>query len=190
MTQKFLSISFIAVFVGLASVHAQQPTPPKEPGQEEGDPKTGEKKNDDQASSPRFWQTKLDGGEYMIALDRISSISRHKYVLDGALIVDEVTIDSIGQALARFYFITPITDAATTNAAANLTKRVSEVVEQVGDRVAPGVQDMVVKKYPDTTHARTIEYRLLSENDLKALFTSAKNAWESGRGRKFTITAP
>ena len=41
----------------------------------------------------------------MVALDRIASVSRHKYVLDGALIIDEVTVDTVGQASARFYFI-------------------------------------------------------------------------------------
>ena len=46
---------------------------------------------------------------------------------------------------------------------------------------------MVVKKFPDTTHARTIEYRLLSESELGALYGSVRTAWETGRGRKFRI---
>jgi hypothetical protein len=45
---------------------------------------------------------------------------------------------------------------------------------------------MVIKKYPDTSHARTIEYRLLSEKDLSALYASVRNAWETGRGRQFS----
>ena len=32
----------------------------------------------------------------MVGLDRIASVSRHKYVLDGALIIDEVTVEQTG----------------------------------------------------------------------------------------------
>jgi len=45
---------------------------------------------------------------------------------------------------------------------------------------------MVVKKYPLTTHAKTIEYRLLTEAQLNALYQSARTAWVSGKGRVFT----
>ena len=67
------------------------------------------KNTEDSPQSNRFWQATLPGGHYMVALDRISSVSRHRYVLlDGSAIVDEVTIDALGQALARFYYIAPV----------------------------------------------------------------------------------
>ena len=53
-------------------------------------------------------------------------------------------------------------------------------------RAGTSAQDMVVKKYPDTTHAKSIEYRVLSEAELTSLYGSARTAWESGRGRQFT----
>jgi hypothetical protein len=112
-------------------------------------------------------------------------VSRHQYVLDGTLIVDEVTVDSLGQALARFYFIMPITDAVNANAATQLASRGKELIDKVAQRAGTGVQDMVMKKYPETTHARTIEYRLLSEQELGALYSSVRSSWETGRGRKF-----
>ena len=43
-----------------------------------------------------FWQGSLPGGSYAVALSRITSISKHEYLLDGNLIVTEVTIDTIG----------------------------------------------------------------------------------------------
>ena len=46
---------------------------------------------------------------------------------------------------------------------------------------------MVVKKFPETTHARSIEYRVLSEAELGAVYGSVKTAWETGRGRRFSI---
>lgn len=134
----------------------------------------------------RFWQAALSGGHYMVALDRISSVSRHKYLLDGAVIVDEVTVDALGQALARFYFISPVTDAAPGNAVGEIAKRGRELVEKAADRAGADVQNMVIKKYPDTSHARTIEYRILSAADLTALYASVRSAWETGRGRQFS----
>ena len=143
-------------------------------------------KTGDSAGPGRFWQATLGGGHYMVALDKIASLSRHKYVLDGALIVDEVTVDSMGQALARFYFITPITDAAPGNAVADIAKRGRELVEKAAERAGTDVQNMVMKKYPETTHARSIEYRILSAENLTALYASVCSAWQSGRGRQFT----
>ena len=140
----------------------------------------------DQPGLPRFWEAKLGGGEFVVALDRITSVSRHKYVLDGALIVDEVTIDTTGQALARFYYITPITSGVPGAAASQVAENVLGLVDSAARTAGSDLQNMVVKKYPLTTHAKTIEYRLLSESQLNVLFQSAKTAWQTGKGRVFT----
>jgi hypothetical protein len=149
------------------------------------------KKTEDSPQSNRFWQASLPGGHYMVALDRISSVSRHQYVLDGALLVDEVTVDALGQALARFYFIQPITDAARGNstgaAAARIVDRATELVDKAGRTAGVDIHQMVVKKFPETTHSKTIEYRLLSAEELGALHNSVRSAWENGRGRKFAV---
>ena len=148
---------------------------------------TSDKDKSTESSGPnRFWQATLEGGHYMVALDRISSVSRHKYLLDGAVIVDEVTVETLGQALARFYFISPVTDTTPSTAVSTLADRGREIVEKAAERVSPGLQDMVVKKYPVTSHAKTIEYRILSEKELTALYTSVRTSWESGRGRQFS----
>jgi hypothetical protein len=148
-------------------------------------------KTEDSPQSNRFWQATLPGGHYMVALDRISAVSRHQYVLDGAVIVDEVTIDSLGQALARFYFIQPITASAAGNsagaAAGRIVDRASELVDKAGRTAGVDVHQMVVKKFPETTHSKTIEYRLLSAEELGALHNSVRAAWENGRGRKFAV---
>lgn len=123
----------------------------------------------------------------MVALDKITAVSRHKYVLDGALLVDEVTVDTVGQSLVRFYYITPITDAMAGNSAAGLANRGKQLLDTVASRAGTDVQNMVQKKYPETTHAKEVEYRVLSEGELSSLYSSVRSAWESGRGRNFTI---
>ncbi len=142
-------------------------------------------KTGDTPAPNRFWQATLTGGHYMVALDRIVSVSRHKYVLDGAVIVDEVNVDTTGQALVRFYFITPITAGVASNAVTELADRGKELLDKAAQRGGTEIQNMVVKKYPETTHAKIVEYRLLSESDLTSLYGSVRNAWESGKGRKF-----
>lgn len=148
---------------------------------------TEEKAKPGESTGPaRFWQATVGGGTFMVALDKIVSISRHKYLLDGSVIVDEVTVDTVGQALARFYFITPVTDTLPGNTVTGLTDRGKELLEGAAEQAGGGLEKMVVKKYPDTTHAKSLEYRVESEQELKSLYTSVQNAWESGRGRKFT----
>lgn len=179
MFHKIHFIWLFVAFVGCLPLTAQNTPPPSEPPAEE-DSKTG-----DSPGPARFWQANLAGGSFMVALDKIVSVSRHKYVLDGALIIDEVTVDTVGQALARFYFITPITDATTANTLSGLATRGREMLDQVAERAGTEVHNMVVKKYPDTSHAKSLEYRILSEKELGALHGSVRNAWESGRGRVF-----
>lgn len=139
----------------------------------------------------RFWEVNLSGGQYMVALNQIISVSRHQYVLDGALVVDEVTVDTNGQALVRFYYITPITDemrgSGIASSASRLVERGKELVDQGADRAGTKIQDMVVKQFPHTTHAKEIEYRVLSAEALGAIYSSVKRAWETGRGRVCSV---
>ncbi len=127
----------------------------------------------------------------MVALDRISAISRHKYLLDGGIVVDEVTVDALGQALVRFYYLAPLTDtmkgSGTGAAAARIVDRGRELIDRSSEITGSNAQNMVIKKFPETTHAREIEYRVESAEELGALYNSVRTAWESGHGRKFTI---
>jgi hypothetical protein len=180
MTMKALPVLFSALLAFPISAFAQ-------PGGEPAAPTN----TADSLAQNRFWQASVGGGHYMVALDRISAISRHRYVLDGAVIVDEVSVDALGQALVRFYYITPITDAVGGSEVANAAKRIAdrgrELVDKVGANAGTDVHNMVVKKFPDTTHARSIEYRVMSEQELTALYSSVRTAWETGKGRRFTI---
>lgn len=183
MFKNLLLLPTVGLFMIAPPLSAQNPNP---------NPSSKEEENaNDVPQKNRFWQANLPGGQYMVALDRISAISRHKYVLDGAVIVDEVTVDALGQALARFYFLRPVTDAMTGSALGNTASRIAdrgrELVDRAAQNAGTDVHNMVVKKFPETTHARTIEYRVMSEEELGGLYRSVQTAWETGRGRKFTI---
>jgi hypothetical protein len=181
MLKKLLLLS-VLLLAGQAAARAQAvPAKPDAPPNN---------KTEDSQQPNRFWQASLGGGHYMVQLDRISAISRHKYLLNGGIIVDEVTVDALGQALARFYFLRPVSDTASGGSAAvasRLADRGQELVEKAADRLGTDAQNMVVKKFPETTHARTIEYRVMSAEELSGLYNSVRTAWETGKGRKFTI---
>lgn len=135
----------------------------------------------------RFWQASIPGGHYMVALDRISNISMHEYVLDGNLVVNEVTIDTVGRAIARFYYIEPLADSMGRSEITRTVDKGRELIERAGQRVGTDAHNMAQKNYPTTTHAGMVEYRILDLRDLDALYDSLRKAWESGKGRKLTI---
>lgn len=177
----------LALGSALASLHAQAP----QQNQNADPSQRDEPKVTDTEQKHHFWNASVNGGNYMVKLERISAISRHQYVLDGAVIVDEVTVDALGQALARFYFIKPLSDAASGSsvaaAAARLAERGRNLAENAAERAGTDIHNMVVKKFPDTTHSHTLEYRLLSEAELSALYKSVSTALHKGRGRNFVV---
>lgn len=134
-----------------------------------------------QSRAPALWSIELPGGSYQVALSQITSVSRHEYIVDSAARVTEVTIDTTGSALARFYYLEPLSpEAGATEERAR--DRGREAAEQLLERLgvdAPWRQ--VVKNYPTTTHAHTIEYRLNRKEDVDAILSSVREAWQRNR---------
>ena len=154
--------------------------------QDEKDEKAPEGVNDDE-NRKRRWECSLPGGEYSVNLGAITSVSKHSYVLDGTLLVTEATVDTTGTALARFYYIEPITKDTTFNALARIQKRAEQLRNRGQSRTGTKADEMAQKSYPTTTHARTIEFRIMNEVELNALYGSLYQAWTSGKGRTFRI---
>jgi hypothetical protein len=182
MKAKPLIAIVALVLLPATSALAQGPRPPAAP--QPGEENAGV--TDTAARNP-FWQATVGGGHYMVRIDRIASISRHRYLLDGAVIVDEVTVDSSGQALARFYHLSPVTDAVGNASVGRIADRGRELLDQAAGRAGTDVQNMVIKKYPETTHAKTIEFRVETPEQLTALYKSLQTALETGRGRELNV---
>ncbi|MCP5537797.1 MAG: hypothetical protein H7A51_16375 [Akkermansiaceae bacterium] len=143
--------------------------------------------NTSETTGPRrFWQASVPGGNYVVALDRISSVSKHTYIIDGNLSVTEVVVDTNGNSLVRFYYIEPVGSDAS-NVGARVKARSQEILERAGQRTGVDVNSAVMKQYPTTTHAKTVEFRVSDAGDLDKLYGSVLNAWVKGTGRKFTI---
>lgn len=133
-----------------------------------------------------FWEARLAGGNYLVRLDAIRSISQHAYLVDGVGQVSEVNICTGGSALVRFYVVeayTPQTPGGVGQSAVNLIQeRGKQLAERLG---GSAVNEMVLKNYPATTHARTIEFRLTSREDLDKLYESVERSWTRSRGEVF-----
>ncbi|HBE21873.1 MAG TPA: hypothetical protein DDW21_00100 [Verrucomicrobiales bacterium] len=136
----------------------------------------------------RFWQGNINGGEIMVAVDRIGAISKTQFLLDGGLLCTEVVIDTLGgQSLTRIYHVVPASEAVAANAATKIVDRAKEVLDNNAARAGSKLHELVQKSYPATTHAHTVEFRVMQLQDLEALYASLKNAWTSGKGRNFTV---
>lgn len=165
--KKFLLLSLLAAAVGTAG--AQEPTP---------------------SSTPLVrgvWAfTNTDGGEYIVRLDAILSVSMHDYVLDGAGKVSEVNISTAGSESVRFYYVEPNKPTMPGGVGQSAVDFVEEKAKAALTRA--GADDLVVKvvkNYPTTTHAHTVEYRLAGRDVLKKLFDSVKDSWLSKRPGSF-----
>ncbi len=149
---------------------------------------TNDKDNTDvTTSSKRFWEADLPGGNYMVALDRVSSVSMHSYIIGKSLVVYEVCVQTSGSGLVRFYTFEAVGERSDSNIAKNLIERGKNLVEQGGSRAGIDTNTTVEKEYPITTHSHTIEYRIFDKEDLNQLYSSLKRSWKENRGRKFTI---
>jgi hypothetical protein len=146
-----------------------------------------DKPYEDDLNHRRFWQASLPGGSYIVALDRIASISKHEYLLDGTLVITEVNIDTVGNSLVRIYQITPAAEKSNLATAQHLVQRGKELLDHAGQRTGTDPNTMVHKKYPVTTHTKTVEYRVQDLGTLNALFSSVNRAWIDGKGRRFRV---
>lgn len=142
---------------------------------------------EDDLNRKRRWEAQLPGGRYSVSLGNITSISQHTYVLDGVAIVTEVTIDTTGNSLARFYYFEPVTEETKLDILKRLQGRTTGLQNRAKNRSGMSFDEMAQKNYPHSTHAHTVEFRILSRSELNALYGSVYNAWDNGKGRTFRI---
>ena len=161
------ALLFLWLLAGFAN--AQTPTPTPDPTPLGG-----------------FWRAVLPGGVFRVRLDRIQSVSTHEYTIEPLTRVTELTIDTGGSVVTRFYFqeiATPQTPLGIGQSAIDLVKaKTEEAANQISGDAS--VWKKVTKIYPSTTHAHTVEYRVQSKAALQRLMASVEKAWSSGRGEE------
>ena len=142
--------------------------------------------NDDhEEDGPRaFFQCRMASGHYLVKLGAITTISKHEYISDGVARVFEVNITTNGSTVARFYYMEEVTANSPLAAGQAALERTKKLVEEAAGRAGVGGDLYTVQKnYPTSTHAHTVEYRLLDLSHLDSLYRSLHRAVETGRGR-------
>lgn len=147
---------------------------------EEVDPRVG--------SGGSFWKAVLKDGEFLVPHTGIASFSLSRYVVDGALRVHEVSIDTIGSVQVRFYFLEEISPQSPLgvgqSAVDDLRGRVREVQDRMG---VPDIGREVTKTHPLTTHAHTVEFLLPDQESVLRLYRSLENSWIKRRTVTFRL---
>jgi len=138
-----------------------------------------------QASRP-VWRCNLPGGNYEIVVAAMVSVSSHEYIVDGAARVTEVNVDTQGILTVRFYYIEPLSTPGGVGAAT--LSKVQSVLTEAADRTGVDAWRKVVKNYPTTTHAKTVEYRLGSKESLTKVLNSASKCLRTGQADEVTIS--
>jgi hypothetical protein len=139
-----------------------------------------------QSAMPLF-RAQLPGGIYEVAVRNIVSVSTHEYLVDGAVRVVEMNIDTLGSIMARFYFLEPNTPNTPGGIGAAAVDKAQQLFTQAADKTGQDAWKKVIKNYPTTTHARTVEYRLQSREELNKVFEVAEDAFRLQRARSVKI---
>jgi len=126
-----------------------------------------------------MWRADLPGGTYEVAIRSIISVSTHEYVVDGVARVTEMNIDTPGNLAVRFYYLEPVSPTSPVGIGQNTIDKIKDLAEQAEGRVSSSDSpwEKVVKNYPNTTHAHTVEYRVQSKEQIESLFNSAEQAF-------------
>ena len=145
--------------------------------------------------TPMFWECSIttteDGNtdsnaasqvNCMVPLAEVEFVAKQNYIVDGNIDVTEVTASMRSKTLLRFYFIKEIEGAAWQRLASDAARVDDLLSKQTGQlAVTPSMQSprnsKVVKNYPVTTHAQTVEYRLQKKEEVEELYTSLRNAF-------------
>lgn len=137
-----------------------------------------------------FWECVTPTGKFVVRLDQIASVSQHEYLIDGGARVYEVTVATTGPQIARFYFIEPLTEGSPLSLGKATLDRLRDVAGEAGGRAGMDTERDVIKHYPDTTHAKTSEFRLRVKDNLDRIYRHIHRVWaeEKGRGNENKIT--
>ena len=116
------------------------------------------------------------------------SVSSHEYVVDGTARVTEVNVDTAGSLAVRFYYIEPAVTSGPSGLGAATFGKVQSVLTDAAERSGTDAWKKVVKSYPVTTHARTVEFRLANKDSLNKILTSASKSLATGRADTVTVS--
>ena len=164
--------TFLLLLTLAVVVHAQAPAPNTPPA-----PPAPGTTPDATIYKNILFRCTLPGGTYEVAVRAITAVASHEYLVDGIARVTEVNIDTTGSLLARFYYIEPTLPTTPGGLGAATVEKAQQMFKDAADRTGQDAWKKVVKNYPTTTHARTVEYRVTDKEHLTKIYTAAEEAF-------------
>lgn len=161
---------FLLLLALAAVLHAQETPPPAQPPAPSGD-----------KTNRTLFRCTLPGGTYEVSVGAIVAVASHEYIVDGIARVTEVNIDTTGALVARFYYLEPLPPNTPGAIGAATVDKVQSLLKEAAERSGQDAWKKVVKNYPTTTHARTIEYRVTEKEHLTRIFAGAEEAFRLGK---------
>ena len=148
----------------------------------------GKSDSDEQQEVTRdgLWDGRLAGGNYLVRCSAILALSKHEYIADAAARVVEVNLTMSTSMVIRFYYLEPVRleGGGTLGAGQQALDKALALAQKPAARVSPSiVEPKVVKNYPASTHAHTIEFVIKDERRLNSLYDSLNRSFRSGQGR-------
>ncbi|MFV0337541.1 MAG: hypothetical protein ACK5LK_04770 [Chthoniobacterales bacterium] len=134
-----------------------------------------------------YWTAILPGGEYTVPHSKITSIGKHSYEVDGTFSVTEVTVGTEGSEIGRFYYFEPVTPESPVTVGQSALDAMKEKVMELNERSGQNLTTKVIKNYPTTTHAHTMEFRLETEEQLDKLYDNLKSSYTKRRNQTYKI---
>lgn len=134
------------------------------------------------------WTGSLKGGRYIVKCRDIIALSKHEYVADAAARVVEVNLTLSSNTAVRFYYLEPVRLEGTGTVAAGqqAIDKARQMMQDAAARISPTLTEpKVVKTYPVSTHAHTVEYVLKEETRLNSLFNSLEHAFRDPGKKHF-----
>lgn len=134
------------------------------------------------------WTGSLKGGRYMVKCGQMIGLSKHEYVADAAARVVEVNLTLSSSTVVRFYYLEPVKLDGNGIIAVGqqAIDKARQAVTDAAGRVSPTLTDpKVVKSYPISTHAHTVEYVIKEEARINSLFDSLEHAFRDPGKKHF-----
>lgn len=176
------SLTFALLLLSTVALQAQSA-----PGQNTTGQGGQQNQQGDEPTKDGLWDGRFKGGNYIVRCNSIIALSKHEYVSDGVARVVEVNLTMSSSQVVRFYFLEPVkveSGSSMVNAGTQALERAKGMVEEAAGRVSPTLTDpKVVKNYPTSTHAHTVEFVVKEEGRLNSMFQSLERGFRTGQGR-------
>lgn len=135
-----------------------------------------------------FWKCRLPAGTFLIPIDRISNVSTHQYVVQGAGRVWEMVLADSSSSIARFYYMEPASSLRNPATGDATLKYTEDALDQAAKATnSEEIWRRVVKEYPHATHAHTVEYRLEDIETMQKIYSHLSESWTSGKGGEVQV---